>query len=387
MRVLVFANRMPDLCGAFLHDVDLALELQRRGHQVTFMIVQVPKAGYNGGTYRGFRYMHYSAGTPYLETSDVWICPHSPILPDVRKINNRGYNRPIVATCHFDGNYTAITGNFVPGKWAEMLFFINSIMEPNYRKNISPWPSTIVRTEVIRPIMHEDKITIPGEFAGDCITLINANVNKGVHQFIAMARAMPDRKFLGVIPYYGEKQLPPAPGNIDWVPFDDDIRNVLRRTRVLLVPSYYESFCRVAVEAMINGIPVIYAKPAIKSVYPGGSTEGVQSWIGDAGIACNRDNIDEWVDAIKSLDNGQSYVERSSQVKEHIRGMNLFTEASRIAQLIESFSREHPVVIQKPTAALPAGQNSQSQLTSAVPRQPKGPAGFGFSNGQLKIRR
>lgn len=376
---------MPDLCGAFLHDVDLGLELQRRGHQVTFMIVKVPKEGYYGGTYRSFRFLHYTAATSYLESSDVWICPHSPIFPEVRKINSRGYNRPIVATCHFDGNYTAITGNFVPNKWAEMLFFINGIMEANYRKNISPWPSTIVRTEVIRPIMHKDKITITEPFEGDYITLINANLNKGVHQFIDMARAMPQRKFLGILPYYGEKHLPPAPGNIEWIPFDDDIRNILKRTRILVVPSYYESFARVAVEAMINGIPVLYSKPAVKSVYPGGSTEGLQDWIGEAGIACHRDMAQEWTDAIQSLDDPDTYAERSRQVREHISRMNLFTEATRISELIESFSRQHPVAIQSSqTAQTQAGGQNQ---TSAVPRAPKGPVGFGFSNGLLKIRR
>jgi glycosyltransferase involved in cell wall biosynthesis len=385
MKVLVFCNRMPDLCGAFLHDIDLGLELQKRGHQVTFMVVKVPKEGYYGGTYRGFRFMHYTAATNYLESSDIWICPHSPILPEVRKINSRGYNRPIVATCHFDGNYTAITGNFVANKWSEMLMFINRTMEPNYRKNIHPWPSNIVRTEVIRPIMHEDKITITGEFEGDCITLINANLNKGVHQFIDMAKAMPRRKFLGVLPYYGELRIPPSPGNIEWIPFDDDIRNILKRTRILLVPSYYESFGRVAVEAMINGIPVLYSKPAAKSVYPGGSTEGMEEWIGDAGISCNRDIIQEWTDAIVSLDDADTYSERSKKVKAHIHAMNLFTEAPRISQLIEEFSREHPVVTRSAQSAQSAP--NQLQVGPAVPRRPVGPVGFGFSNGQLKIRR
>jgi glycosyltransferase involved in cell wall biosynthesis len=235
--------------------------------------------------------------------------------------------------------------------------------------------------------MHESKITITEPFQGDCITLINANLNKGVHQFIDMAKAMPDRKFLGILPYYGEKQLPPAPGNIDWIPFDDDVRNILKRTRILLVPSYYESFGRVAVEAMINGIPVIYSKPAVKSVYPGGSTEGLQAWIGDAGIACNRDIIAEWTTAIQSLDDEDTYSARSAQVKDHIRGMNLFTEATRIAELIESFSRQNPVSVRKETQSQQTGTNTQKNVASIVPRPPAGPVGFGFLNGQLKIRR
>ena len=211
------------MCGAFLHDIDLAIELEKRGHHVAFMSLEVPSEGVNGGTYRGFKYMHFSAGSTYLEMSQAWICPHAPALPEVRKINARGYDRPIIATCHYDGNYNAIIRNN-PGRriqWVEMFMFVNSIMEPNYRANVVPWPPNIVKTAVVRPLMHENKIKINEEFRGDCITLVNANQNKGVAQFIDMAKQMPDRKFLGVIPYYGERSLPPSPDNIEWIPFDD----------------------------------------------------------------------------------------------------------------------------------------------------------------------
>jgi len=381
MKVLFFANRMPDLCGAFLHDIDLGTELVRRGHQVVFLTIKVPPEGYSGGMYRGFRYMHFSAASSFLDTSNIWICPHAPILPDVRKLNSRGYNRPIVATCHYDGNYTMITGN--SGRsWVEMLCFINSIMEANYRKNIAPWPSQIVRTETIRPIMHRNQIEISEPFRGDCITLINANENKGVHQFLELAKRMPDRKFLGVRPYYGNMNIPlPLGGNIEWVPFTDDIRTILRRTHILLVPSYYESFGRVAVEAMINGIPVLYSKPAKNSPYPGGSIEGMQSWIKDAAIQCDRDKPEEWIQAIESLDSEETYSEWSEKGKTHIDSMDLFTEASRIAGLVESFSRDHPVVVATPQQLAQKAQEAPRSIPAVLNH-----AGFGLSNGRLRIR-
>ena len=386
MRLVFFAGRMPDLCGAFLHDIDLAIELEKRGHEVVFMSLEVPKVGVNGGDYRGFKYMHFSAGGKYLDSSEGWICPHSPALPDVRKLNNRGYDRPIIATCHFDGSYTSITKNN-PGRkiqWVEMLMFINATMEPNYRKNIVPWPPNVMRTAVVRPLMHEYKIRINEPFRGDCITLVNANQNKGVTQFIALAKRMPDRKFLGVIPYYGELRVPPSPGNIEWVPFDDDIRTILKRTRILVMPSYYESFGRIGVEAMYNGIPVLYSTPASNTKYPGGSTEGMEEWITPAGISCDREKIDEWVDAIVSLDNEEEYVARSDQVRAHIQSLNLFTEGSRIAGLVEQFVREHPVKIQTPRQQLEAQQQTPQQTATRIV-QPVG--AVGFSNGRLRIKR
>jgi glycosyltransferase involved in cell wall biosynthesis len=387
MRLVFFAGRMPDLCGAFLHDIDLAIELERRGHDVVFISLEVPKVGVNGGTYRGFKYMHTSAGGRYLDVSEGWICPHAPALPEVRRLNARGYNRPILATCHYDGNYLAITRNN-PGRripWVEMLMFINPIMEPNYRKNVDPWPPNIVRTATVRPLMHESKIRIDEPFRGDCITLVNANQNKGVAQFIAMAHRMPNRKFLGVIPYYGELSLPPSPNNIEWVPFDDDVRNILKRTQILVMPSYYESFGRIAVEAMYNGIPVIYSKPVAKPRYPGGSTEGVEAWISPAGIPCDREIVEEWASAITKLDDEEVYAETSRLSKQHIVDMNLFTEGTRIAGLVEQFVRDYPVKIQTPQQQQITAESQTPPQTATRIVQPEGRVGF--SSGRLRIQR
>jgi glycosyltransferase involved in cell wall biosynthesis len=265
-----------------------------------------------------------------------------------------------------------------------MFMFINATMEPNYKKNVNPWPPNITRTAIVRPLMHESKIRIDEEFWGDCITLVNANQNKGVHQFIDMAKQMPDRKFLGVIPYYGELTLPPSPNNIEWVPFNDDIRTILKRTRILVMPSYYESFGRIGVEAMYNGIPVLYSKPTSKSKYPGGSTEGLEEWIVPAGISCDRENIEEWVNAICALDDESTYATKSNEVKDHIQSLNLFTEGARIAGLVEQFVRDYPVKIQTPQQQLEAQQPQPQQVATKIVQ----PAGrVGFSNGRLRIQR
>lgn len=377
MKVLFFANRMPDLCGAFLHDIDLGIELQKRGHQVAFLVFKVPKEGVSGGTYRGFPYRHYSAGTQFLDESQIWICPHAPVLPDVRKLNARGYNRPLFATCHYDGNYRTITMNNGTG-WSEMLGFINGIMEKNYRANIVPWPSNIVRTEHVRPIMHYDKIYIPEEFSPEHITLINANLNKGVRQFLEIARRMPNHKFLAVAPYYGELRVEDrGPSNLTWVPFDDDVRNILRQTRILLMPSQSESFGRVAVEAMVNGIPVLYTKPLVNPPKDVISTDGVAEWIGDAGIPVEREKIDDWVEQIKALDDPETYSARSLQVRAHIDTLNLFTEASRIAKLVEEFAAAHPVRIITPTQS-GTPKSSAGVADVSRPREPGANARVGI---------
>jgi glycosyltransferase involved in cell wall biosynthesis len=207
-------------------------------------------------------------------------------------------------------------------------------------------------------------------------------VNKGVHQFIELANRMPDRKFLGVVPYYGELWVPPAPSNVEWVKFDDDVRNILRRTRILLLPSKYESFGRIAVEAMYNKIPVIYSKSNPGAAAPG-TTEGVEEWIVPAGIPCDRDRPEQWVSIIASLDDPTVYAERQEMCKECITNMDLFTEAPRIADKVESFVQENPVAAK--LSGAPSAVPGQAQIPR-VPQMPVGSA-LGFSGGRLKIRR
>jgi glycosyltransferase involved in cell wall biosynthesis len=149
------------------------------------------------------------------------------------------------------------------------------------------------------------------------------------------------------------------------------------------MPSYYESFGRIAVEAMYNGIPVIYSSPAAKPKYPGGSTEGVQSWIVPAGIACDREKTEEWAAAIENLDDETVYTARSELSKQHIQSMNLFTEGPRIAGLVEQFVRDYPVKIQTPQQQ--QQQQDQPQQTATKLVQPAGR--IGFSNGRLRLQR
>jgi Glycosyl transferases group 1 len=385
MKVVFFANRMPDLCGAFLHDIDLATELQKRGHGVMFATLERPKEGYSGGVYRGFRFMHFSAATTYLDASEIWICPHAPVLPFVRKINSRGMFRPIVSTCHFDNAYNAISLN-ASNNWNEMLFYINNRMESGFRKNVTPWPSSIVKTDVTRPIMREENVRMDEPPTGECITLVNANLNKGVVQFIELAKRMPERKFLAVMPYYGELHPPQFPANVETIPFQDDVRVVLKKTRILLLPSFYESFARIAVECMYNGIPVLYSKPE-PTTKIGGMTEGVEEWIAPTGIQCRRDIPEDWIDVITSFDDPATYAARSAQSIEHIKNMDLFTESTRIAQKIEAFSRENPVKVQSSMEIRQQAVPQSVSQQAPVLRPPPAGSSFGLSTGRLRIRR
>jgi glycosyltransferase involved in cell wall biosynthesis len=100
-------------------------------------------------------------------------------------------------------------------------------------------------------------------------------------------------------------------------------------TRVLLMPSRYESYGRTAIEAAASGIPTI-AHP----------TPGLREALGAAGIYANRDNPDDWVTAIRALTSDPvAYSRRSRQVQKRFAASQV-TSAGEIDRLIARI--EHP---------------------------------------------
>lgn len=132
------------------------------------------------------------------------------------------------------------------------------------------------------------------------ITLINYNDLKGGVHLSHIAKKLPGHKFLAVKGAYGDP-VEDQPGNVKKVDNMADIRVAYRDTKILIMPSRYETWGRTAAEAMCSGIPVI-AHP----------TGGLKECLGDAGRFVPFHNIDEWVKAIEEVE--ASYDEWSKRV-------------------------------------------------------------------------
>lgn len=149
------------------------------------------------------------------------------------------------------------------------------------------------------PVSAAEYATTPG----DRITLINLRpdettrdgvvLGKGAELFWELAKLLPEQKFLGVKGAYGEQLVYDLPNVevLDHVPHDQMRDRVYGRTRVLLMPSSYESWGRTAVEAMASGIPVIYHE-----------TPGLTEAVGGAGIAAPNRDLDWWASALRVMD-------------------------------------------------------------------------------------
>lgn len=165
-------------------------------------------------------------------------------------------------------------------------------------KACSPWKSTHI---VIDPLVDVNEYrTEPGE----CITLINPNSNKGVDLFYRLAESMPYKSFLGVRGAYGDQDIRSLP-NVEIIANTADMKQVYSRTRILLMPSKFESWGRTAIEAAASGIPTIASH-----------APGLVESLDYAGVFAHRDDLESWRVAIEALDDPDIYKARSELARQ-----------------------------------------------------------------------
>lgn len=156
---------------------------------------------------------------------------------------------------------------------------------------------------VIHPIVEPHRYRCD---KGTKITLVNPTPGKGADTFYALAKALPEHEFLCVKSVYGEQIAVPNISahlypNVETMEHTPDIREAFQKTKVLLMPSNYESYGRVAIEAACCGIPTI-AHP----------TPGLKESLGEAGIFCDRDDTPAWKAALERLYTDEVYYRKRS---------------------------------------------------------------------------
>jgi glycosyltransferase involved in cell wall biosynthesis len=200
----------------------------------------------------------------------------------------RGYGKPLAVVVHnthlpsfrqMAGGDTALA--VYNSQWmareAELFF-------AEYPKGVRPASEIIVRP----PVFAEEYRTKPGPK----VTLINLNEEKGGRLFEKLARRMPDVQFLAVRGAYGEQVVPDLPNVevLDHMCGHDMRETVYSRTKVLLMPSSYESWGRAGVEALASGIPVV-AHP----------TPGLCESLGEAGVFVDLHDVEGYEAVIRKL--------------------------------------------------------------------------------------
>jgi glycosyltransferase involved in cell wall biosynthesis len=282
--------------------VSMLRPLVERGHDVSVWLSRYGKtsAAYE---YRGIQVVPLGARLDFataVRRADVLVS-HLECVPSTSALA-RGYGKPVVAICHNTHKPTfrdmAAGGTALAVYNSEWMRAEAELFFAEYPKSVRPAAELIVRP----PVFSDEYRTRSGR----AIALVNCNPEKGGNVLRRLAERMPNQQFLAVRGAYGQQILPDLPNVeiIDHVDGQDMRDRVYARTRVLLMPSSYESWGRAGVEALASGIPVV-AHP----------TPGLCESLGEAGIFVDRNDIDGYEMVLRKLTAPAEYRLASKRAK------------------------------------------------------------------------
>lgn len=225
-------------------------------------------------------------------------------------------NRPLVHFVHNDGQFAYWHVNTLKCQLA--------IFNSHWVAEKQQWPGHQI---IIHPVVEPHRYVCE---RGEGVTLVNPTATKGSAAFYSLVQRFPGIAFITAQGGYNYQVCCPSKDdvavtvpiarqhhkfydetgseqncyglpNVTHLKADPDIRNIFCRTRVLLMPSDYESYGRVGVEAACAGIPTI-AHP----------TPGLKEAFGEAAIFCDREDVDAWAKEIDRLYTDEVYYRNRS---------------------------------------------------------------------------
>jgi glycosyltransferase involved in cell wall biosynthesis len=303
--------------------VSMLRPLVERGHDVQVWLSRYGKA-HEVYDYRGIQVVPLESRLDFptaVRRADVLIA-HLETVPSAAALA-RGYGKPLAVVCHnthrptfrdmaAGGTALAVYNSRWMAREAELFF-------AEYPKSVRPTADLIVRP----PVFADEYATKPGK----AVTLVNFNPEKGGRVLEKLARRMPDVQFLAVKGAYGQQILPDLPNVevLDHVRGEDMREQVYARTRVLLMPSSYESWGRAGVEALASGIPVV-AHP----------TPGLCESLADAGIFVDREDTAGYEAVLRKLAAPDEYRLASKRAKARSAELNPAADLAEWCSAIES---------------------------------------------------
>lgn len=203
------------------------------------------------------------------------------------------WGRPLVHVVH---NHRQLTFHKVRPSDAALVVWNGEWVKACHQ----PWNGPSI---IVRPPVSSSDYRVPLKRDG-AVTLLNLYRPKGSGIFWHLARTERGvgRRFIGVLGSYGAQHVEPGfEHEVTILDNTPDVRAVYAQTRVLLVPSSYESWGRVAVEAMASGIPVM-ANPT-----PGLVEACTSPALGPCALFVDAEQPREWNRALAQLDSPATY--------------------------------------------------------------------------------
>jgi glycosyltransferase involved in cell wall biosynthesis len=224
-----------------------------------------------------------------LLLSQLWAARQAHMVVDMKRLK-------YIEFVHYVDN-TVVS----PYPWTtrrDFLMVYNSLDTQKRALEIGGWLST-VKSVLMPPLITdvpaslsqvEEKRSARAE--ARWITLVNFSTDKGADIFNSCAtmNEKEGREFVGIAGSHGQQEKPCA--RVQVLTATLDMESVWAKTRILVVPSKYETWSMVASEALLRGIPVVAADhiPALKEN------------CGDGALYVPRDDVGAWLRALDTIE-------------------------------------------------------------------------------------
>ena len=228
-----------------------------------------------------------------------------PIAKQLRELNARvviaqnELSWPAVKAANLTGAVSVVSLH-TPPKYGKLLR--QAVVESDYAI-YNTETSAVQWGEPKALVVHPPINPLPNKLIndGDAFTLLSSLVNKGVEVVLALAEMYPDRRFIIVRspaePTHGLPDIEERVANLPNVELHprvapEDVEKYFKETRILLVPSRYETYGMSAIEAAGYGIPSVHV-----------DTPHTREGIGEASILIPPLSVQRAAEAIDIIDN------------------------------------------------------------------------------------
>jgi hypothetical protein len=206
-------------------------------------------------------------------------------------------------------------------------------------------------------VLHPPITALPKEIKnkGDAYTVLSSLLNKGVEVVLALAKMYPDKRFIIVRspaePTHGLADLEERAAllpNVELHPRvpPEEVYKYFEQTRILLVPSRYETYGMSAIEAAGYGIPSIHV-----------DTPHVREGIGDAAILIKPLSIEEAAKAIDTIESDyEAYSTKAREKAEWLQARQV-QELERFAEFVATAKKPREDQIRKRSVTRASRQN------------------------------
>lgn len=253
--------------------------LVEAGHDVTAVITDTKR---KDTVIDGVKVL-YGIGKFYTVSYDVLISQFQNTLTAFQDARRR--KKPMVLVVHNDRRLTMTHASMLR-KSDLIVFNTQWIRDKN--------PNTRASGVILHPPIDREHFFKVKKNNPEYITLVNVAPEKGSDIFYALAELFPNEKFLGVKGgYWKDAQVIKDLPNVTIIEQTANMRDdVYAKSKIVIMPSSYESYGMVAAEAMASGVPVIVS-----------DTPGLTENVSYAGAKVSVEDLQSWSEGVFWLNN------------------------------------------------------------------------------------